>query len=222
MIRLRHAGRFYRMGEGTLHVLRDVSLDVERGEFVAIMGQSGSGKSTLLNVLGLLDVLDEGSYELDGRQVERCEPGELARIRNRHFGFVFQLFNLIPRLTAQRNVELPMLYAGVPVGERRRRAAEALAQVGLSERRGHAPAQLSGGQQQRVAIARALVNRPDVIIADEPTGSLDSRSGIEIMGIFQELHRAGKTILMVTHEREIADYAERVVHIVDGRIKGQA
>ena len=219
MIRLRSASRRYQLGENTLQVLRDVSLDIGRGEFVAIMGQSGSGKSTLLNVLGLLDELDEGSYEFDGREVQDCGPDELARIRNREFGFVFQLFNLIPRLTAQRNVELPMLYAGVPRELRRRRAEQALTDVGLAERTNHAPTQLSGGQQQRVAIARALVNAPSVLIADEPTGSLDSASGADIMRLFQALHRDGKTILMVTHEPEVAAYAQRIVHIVDGRVR---
>ncbi len=219
MIRLRNAGRRYHLGENTLQVLRDVSLDIGRGEFVAIMGQSGSGKSTLLNVLGLLDELDEGSYELDGREVRNCSRDELARIRNREFGFVFQLFNLIPRLTAQRNVELPMLYAGVPRELRRERAERALADVGLAQRLDHAPTQLSGGQQQRVAIARALVNQPSVLIADEPTGSLDSASGVDIMRLFQALHRDGKTILMVTHEPEVAAYAQRIVHIADGCVR---
>lgn len=219
MIQLREACRRYQLGGNTLEVLRSVSLDVARGEFVAIMGQSGSGKSTLLNVLGLLDELDEGSYEFDGREIRNCTVDELARIRNREFGFVFQLFNLIPRLTAQRNVELPMLYAGVPREQRQRRAAQALADVGLAERLEHAPSQLSGGQQQRVAIARALVNRPSVLIADEPTGSLDSASGSDIMQLFQALHREGKTILMVTHEPEVAAFAQRIVHIADGRIR---
>ncbi|PUE53053.1 macrolide ABC transporter ATP-binding protein [Limnohabitans sp. 2KL-17] len=222
MIRLREACRRYQLGDNTLQVLRDVSLDVARGEFVAIMGQSGSGKSTLLNVLGLLDELDEGSYELDGREIRHRTVDELASIRNREFGFVFQLFNLIPRLTAQRNVELPMLYAGVTREQRRQRAAKALADVGLAERLEHAPTQLSGGQQQRVAIARALVNQPSVLIADEPTGSLDSASGGDIMRLFQSLHREGKTILMVTHEPEVAAFAQRILHIADGRIQNAA
>lgn len=219
MIRLRDACRRYVMGDSRVPVLRDISLDIGQGEFVAIMGPSGSGKSTLLNVLGLLDELDEGSYELNGREVRHCGVDEMARIRNQEFGFVFQLFNLIPRLTAQRNVELPMLYAGVPRDQRRRRAAEALREVGLGERLGHAPTQLSGGQQQRVAIARALVNQPSVLIADEPTGSLDSASGHDIMRLFQALHGAGKTILMVTHEPEVAAYAQRIIHIADGRVR---
>ncbi|MCP5016348.1 MAG: ABC transporter ATP-binding protein [Ketobacter sp.] len=222
MIRLRHACRQYQLGDTSLQVLRDVSLEIDRGEFVAIMGQSGSGKSTLLNVLGLLDELDEGSYELNGREVQHCQPDDLARIRNHEFGFVFQLFNLIPRLTAQRNVELPMLYAGVPREQRHQRAAEALARVGLEERLGHAPTQLSGGQQQRVAIARALVNQPSVLIADEPTGSLDTASGQEIMRLFQALHGDGKTIVMVTHEPEVAAYAQRIVHITDGSVRRAA
>lgn len=221
MIRISNATKRYPIGGSMLTVLDDVSLHVKRGEFVAIMGQSGSGKSTLLNMLGLLDVADSGSYQLDGQRVEGSTALELARLRNRHFGFVFQLFNLIPRLSALRNVELPMMYAGIPRSERRGRAAEALKQVGLGERMDHSPAQLSGGQQQRVAIARALVNEPSVLIADEPTGALDSASGIEIMQIFQQQHRAGKTIVMVTHEHDIAAHAERTIHISDGRIVGE-
>jgi putative ABC transport system ATP-binding protein len=182
------------------------------------MGPSGSGKSTLLNVLGCLDVLDSGTYELNGRRIEREDRRALALIRNRNFGFVFQLFNLIPRLTAARNIELPMLYARVPRAERRRRATAMLADVGLADRAHHSPAQLSGGQQQRVAIARALVNNPEVIIADEPTGSLDSASGEEIMRIFSAMHRQGKTIIVVTHESTVACYAQRVVHLKDGTV----
>jgi putative ABC transport system ATP-binding protein len=182
------------------------------------MGPSGSGKSTLLNVLGCLDLLDSGRYELDGRRIDGYGRNALATIRNRHFGFVFQLFNLIPRLTASRNVELPMFYANVPRAERQRRAAAVLADLGLADRVNHSPAQLSGGQQQRVAIARALVNDPDVIIGDEPTGSLDSRSGEEVMEIFSRMHALGKTIIIVTHEPAVAAYARRVVHLRDGVI----
>jgi putative ABC transport system ATP-binding protein len=218
MIRLHRAHKYYRSGGEPIHVLRGVSLNIDAGEFISIMGPSGSGKSTLMNVLGCLDSLDDGTYELDQRRIDGLDDTEQAKIRNRKFGFVFQQFNLIPRLTALRNVELPMIYGRVPVDERRRRAREALTRVGLANRFDHTPAQLSGGQQQRVAIARALVNNPDVIIADEPTGSLDSRSGEEIMEIFKSLHAQGKAIIMVTHEHEIAAYARRIIRVRDGVI----
>lgn len=180
------------------------------------MGPSGSGKSTLLNMLGCLDVLDQGQYALCGQRIDNVGLGQLARIRNRRFGFVFQLFNLIPRLSAQRNVELPMMYAGIAPAERARRAREALASVGLKARCDHSPAELSGGQQQRVAIARAIVNEPDIIIADEPTGSLDSASGQDVMALFRDMHAQGKTIIMVTHELEIAAHAGRILRLRDG------
>jgi putative ABC transport system ATP-binding protein len=222
MIRLRDACKRYRSGSHELAVLRGVSVDIEEGEFVAIMGPSGSGKSTLMNVVGCLDVLDSGRYELAGDRVDQMNSQALADVRNRRFGFVFQLFNLIPRLDALRNVELPMVYGCVSPGERRARALEALDRVGLAGRSHHVPSRLSGGQQQRVAIARAVVNDPDVIIADEPTGSLDSASGEEVMKLFGELHRQGKTILMVTHENDIAAHAQRVIRLRDGCISESA
>jgi len=219
LITLSDACKSYGESSRRIQVLKDLSLTIAHGEFVAIMGPSGSGKSTLMNILGCLDTLDGGSYELGGRAIDHCTNDELAAVRNSQFGFVFQLFNLIPRLTAQRNVELPMVYAGVRPAERRQRALAALASVGLQDRCEHSPAQLSGGQQQRVAIARALVNEPRVIIADEPTGSLDSQSGEEIMQIFGRLNAAGKTIIMVTHENDIAERARRIVRLRDGRIE---
>jgi len=218
MIRLTKAYKRYRSGTDHIEVLRGISVVVGKGEFVAIMGASGSGKSTLMNMIGCLDTLDSGTYELEGIRVDQLKSHLLASLRNRKFGFVFQLFNLIARLDAIRNVELPMIYGQVPPVERRLRAAEALARVGLSDRHHHVPSRLSGGQQQRVAIARALANNPDIIIADEPTGSLDTTSSEEIMKLFTELNRQGKTILMVTHENEIAAYAQRVIRLRDGHI----
>lgn len=222
MIRLTKACKRYRNGSNDIEILRDVSVAIRKGEFVAIMGPSGSGKSTLMNVLGCLDTLDGGSYELDGKRVDRMDSRALAILRNRTFGFVFQLFNLIPRLDALRNVELPMIYGCVPPAERRLRAAAALERVGLAERRHHVPSRLSGGQQQRVAIARALANDPDIIIADEPTGSLDSQSSDEIMKLFADLHRQGKTILMVTHEDDVAAHAQRIIQLRDGQVSEAA
>lgn len=219
MIVLNAVHKSYRLGEVVLPVLKDVSLTIERGEFVAIMGPSGSGKSTLLNIIGCLDTLDSGSYRLGDIAIDGADDDALAQIRNRRLGFVFQLFNLLPRIDALRNVELPMVYAGIPAATRRVRAQAALAQVGLADRARHAPAQLSGGQQQRVAIARSLVNEPDVLIADEPTGSLDSAVSREIMDVFHALNAAGMTVVMVTHEAEIAAYARRTVFLRDGRIE---
>jgi len=218
MIRLKKAYKRYRCGSEHIAVLNGVSVKVDRGEFVAIMGASGSGKSTLMNVIGCLDTLDSGTYKLEGTRVDQLDSRSLASLRNRKFGFVFQLFNLIARLDAIRNVELPMIYGGVPPAERRLRATKALTRVGLGERLHHAPSRLSGGQQQRVAIARALANDPDIIIADEPTGSLDSISSEEIMKLFTELNHQGKTIIMVTHEDEVAAYAQRIIRLRDGRI----
>jgi putative ABC transport system ATP-binding protein len=218
MISLRNARKSYRSGTLNLEVLKGVNARIDDREFIAIMGPSGSGKSTLMNILGCLDTIDAGVYELDGQRIDGLDADELARLRNRHFGFVFQMFNLIPRLSALRNVELPMIYGRVPPAERRRRAAQALERVGLADRMHHAPSQLSGGQQQRVAIARALVNDPGTLIADEPTGSLDSVSGGEIMEIFGALHQQGKTIIMVTHDNDIAAHAQRVILLRDGLI----
>lgn len=210
--------RVYALDHVQVHALRGVTLDIAPGEFVAIMGASGSGKSTLMNVMGCLDRPTAGSYRLEGREVSGLSRGDLAELRCFHIGFVFQGFNLLSRTSALENVELPLLYAGIPQAERRRRAEEALRRVGLGERLHHHPNQMSGGQQQRVAIARALVNRPRVVLADEPTGNLDSRTGLEVMVLLQELGRAGITLVLVTHEPEIAVFAERVLVVKDGRI----
>jgi len=218
MIELKGLGKTYSQGVHPVVALENVTLSIGPGEFVAVMGPSGSGKSTLMNLLGCLDTATSGSYILDGVDVTRLGDGELAAVRNKKIGFVFQAFNLLPRMTALRNVELPMLYAGVTPGERRERALKALEVVGLAARVHHRPSQLSGGQVQRVAIARAMVNQPVILLADEPTGNLDSRSGGEIMSIFQELNRKGATIVLVTHEREIALHASRILHFRDGRL----
>jgi putative ABC transport system ATP-binding protein len=209
----------YGRGSLEVHALRDVSVRIEPGEFVAVMGPSGSGKTTLMNILGCLDRPTDGAYRLLGREVGSLSANELAEIRNRTLGFVFQSYCLLARTSALDNVQLPLLYAGVGAKERRERAAEALARVGLGERMSHHPSELSGGQQQRVAIARALVNRPRVILADEPTGNLDSKTSIEIIALFQELQRSGITLVYVTHEPEIAEYASRVIVVRDGRIE---
>ncbi len=209
----------YQMGSEEIHALRGVSIQIERGEYVAIMGPSGSGKSTLMNLIGCLDTPSKGSYLLNGKQVSQMDDNELARIRNEEIGFVFQTFNLLPRATALRNVELPLVYAGVPAKEREQRAKAALDKVELSSRMSHRPNELSGGQRQRVAIARALVNNPSILLADEPTGNLDSKTGIEIMGLFERLHKAGNTIVLVTHEPDVAAYAYRAIHIRDGQVE---
>ncbi|GBD31607.1 putative ABC transporter ATP-binding protein YknY [bacterium HR33] len=211
--------RDYQVGSEVVHALRGVDLQIRRNEFVAVMGPSGSGKSTLMNLLGCLDTPTSGEYWLNGQKVSELDDDELARIRNKEIGFVFQTFNLLPRATALHNVELPLIYAGVPAKKRREMAAAALERVGLADRMHHKPNELSGGQRQRVAIARALVNNPSILLADEPTGNLDSQTSAEIMEVFEELHRQGQTIVLITHERDIAAHAKRQIHLLDGRIE---
>jgi putative ABC transport system ATP-binding protein len=218
LISLAAVKKTYHMGDVDVHALRGVDLTVEAGEFIAVMGSSGSGKSTLMNIIGCLDRPTSGVYLLDGREVSRMSRDQLADIRNRTLGFVFQSFNLLTRTSAVENVELPLLYQGVATKERVRRSKEALERVGLGKRMDHHPSQLSGGQQQRVAIARAIVGKPKVILADEPTGNLDSRTSVEVMALFQQLGRDGITVVLVTHESDIAEYAARVVVMRDGHI----
>jgi putative ABC transport system ATP-binding protein len=209
----------YIMSAEEIHALRGVSLQIERGEYVAIMGPSGSGKSTLMNLIGCLDTPSKGSYLLNEKQVSEMNDNELARIRNEEIGFVFQTFNLLPRATALHNVELPLVYAGVAAKDRQERARQALQKVELGERMMHKPNELSGGQRQRVAIARALVNNPSILLADEPTGNLDSKTGAEIMALFERLHKSGNTIVLVTHEPEVAAFAYRTIYIRDGKVE---
>ncbi|MGH9786449.1 MAG: ABC transporter ATP-binding protein [Terriglobia bacterium] len=218
LIRTEGLGRTYRMGAEEIHALRDVNLEIHRNEYVAIMGPSGSGKSTLMNLIGCLDTPSSGRYWLNHRLVSDLEDDELARIRNREIGFVFQTFNLLPRATALGNVELPLIYRGVASAERRERARRALEMVELADRMNHRPNELSGGQRQRVAIARALVNDPSIILADEPTGNLDSATGAEILKLFAHLHRQGNTVVVVTHEADVAAHALRILHIRDGMV----
>ena len=218
IIRIRDLTRHYLMGTETVQALRGVSLDIGRNEYVAIMGPSGSGKSTMMNMIGCLDTPTGGEYWLNGQEVSRLTDDQLARVRNKEIGFVFQTFNLLPRATALHNVELPLVYAGISAKERRNRAGAALRRVGLGDRMDHRPNELSGGQRQRVAIARALVNEPSILLADEPTGNLDSTTSEEIMRVFESLHAQGQTVIMVTHEADIAARAARAVVLRDGRV----
>lgn len=218
ILQLRGITRDFKLGAQTVHVLKGIDLDISKNEYVALMGPSGSGKSTLMNLLGCLDTPTSGSYELNGTDVSSLNDNALAEIRNSEIGFVFQTFNLLPRSTALENVALPLVYAGLSKEERLARAAEVLEQVGLADRMDHRPNQLSGGQRQRVAVARALVNKPALILADEPTGNLDSKTSIEIMKLFDDIQAAGNTVVLVTHEEDIAQHAKRVIRLVDGNI----
>jgi putative ABC transport system ATP-binding protein len=218
VISLRQVVKNYPMGDADVHALRGISLDIHRGDFVAIMGASGSGKSTLMNIVGCLDVPTRGHFWLDGVDVRTLDDDDLARIRNRKIGFVFQSFNLLPRMSAVANVELPLVYSGVRAHERRARAARALDAVGLGQRMDHFPSELSGGQQQRAAVARAIVTNPALVLADEPTGNLDTESSLDVMSVFDELHSQGRTVVLITHEEDIAAYTERVVKLRDGQI----
>jgi putative ABC transport system ATP-binding protein len=219
LIDVQNLVKTYQIGTIEVNALRSVNLHIEKNEYVAIMGPSGSGKSTLMNILGCLDTPTDGSYALDGEMVSQMNDDQLADIRNRQIGFVFQTFNLLPRANALHNVELPLIYAGIPAAKRRAMAMEALQRVGLGDRFHHKPNELSGGQRQRVAIARALINNPSIIFADEPTGNLDTHTGDEIMQIFEELHRQGNTIILVTHEEYIAEHALRIIRLRDGKIE---
>lgn len=218
MITLKDVSKTYYIGEEIVRALDHANMEINEGEFVSIIGPSGSGKSTMMNIIGCLDTADEGEYILDGISIEQYTETELARIRNHKIGFIFQNFNLLPKLTAEENVELPLIYQGISHGERRKRVKEALERVELAHRMKHKPTELSGGQQQRVAIARALVTKPSLFLADEPTGNLDSKTSEEIMCLFHELHRAGNTIVLITHDNGVADEAERKIHIKDGKV----
>ena len=219
IISLSHIGRSYKVGSETIYALRDVSLDIFKNEYVALMGPSGSGKSTLMNILGCLDTPSKGEYILNGTAVAQMSDNELAQVRNKEIGFVFQTFNLMPRLSALENVMVPLIYAGIDKKQRLELAIKALEHVGLANRMKHKPNELSGGQKQRVAVARALVNKPSIILADEPTGNLDSKTSVEIMGLFEEIHKQGNTIILVTHEEDIARHAHRIVRLRDGLIE---
>jgi putative ABC transport system ATP-binding protein len=218
VIKTEELAKVYEMGAEQVHALRGIDLEIHKGEYVAIMGPSGSGKSTLMNLIGCLDSPSSGKYWLAGRLVSELDDDELAYIRNKEIGFVFQTFNLLPRATALHNVELPLIYNGTPADERLERAKKALERVDLTERMNHKPNELSGGQRQRVAVARALVNSPSIVLADEPTGNLDSKTGDEIMALFENLHDQGNTIILVTHENDIAQHAHRIIHIRDGKV----
>ena len=218
LIQTRELWKTYTMGSELVHALQGLSVDIERGEFVAIMGPSGSGKSTLMNLIGCLDTPSRGTYLLNGHDVSQMEDDALARIRNKEIGFVFQTFNLLPRASALQNVELPLIYSGMPAAERKVRAIEALGLVELGDRIEHRPNELSGGQRQRVAIARALVNKPSIILADEPTGNLDSKTGVELMAVFSRLHYEGNTIVLITHESDVASHAHRIISLRDGLV----
>lgn len=219
MIQFKDVSKIYRMGENSLRALDHANMHIREGEFVSIIGPSGSGKSTLMNIVGCLDLADEGEYFLDGQEIRTYKEDQLARIRNEKIGFVFQNFNLIGKMTAWDNIELPLIYQRLPRAQRKERVEEALRRVGLYDRRTHRPTELSGGQQQRVAIARAISTRPSLFLADEPTGNLDSRTGEEIMGIFRELHEEGNTIVLITHDPSIADKAQRQIRIRDGKVQ---
>ncbi|MEZ4793759.1 MAG: ABC transporter ATP-binding protein [Gelidibacter sp.] len=219
VIHIRNIVRNFQMGQETVYVLKGIDLDIERGEYVAIMGPSGSGKSTLMNLLGCLDTPTSGQYILNGADVSQMSDDQLAEIRNKEIGFVFQTFNLLPRTTALENVALPMIYAGASKSMRTERAAEVLTSVGLADRMDHKPNELSGGQRQRVAVGRALVNKPSIILADEPTGNLDSKTSLEIMQLFDEIHQAGNTVIVVTHEEDVAERAKRIIRLRDGIIE---
>ncbi|WP_034261538.1 ABC transporter ATP-binding protein [Altibacter lentus] len=219
VIKIRNITRDFPLGQEIVKVLKGIDLDIERGEYVALMGPSGSGKSTLMNLLGCLDTPTSGTYELNGRDVSNMTDDELAEIRNKEIGFVFQTFNLLPRTTALENVALPQIYAGISKSDRTKRAEQVLTDVGLADRMDHKPNQLSGGQRQRVAVGRALVNKPSIILADEPTGNLDSKTSLEIMNLFDEIHKAGNTVIIVTHEEDIAQHAHRVIRLRDGMVE---